>query len=136
MPGAVEPELFHALVQFGAFSHSAHPHHQEPETERRIWPIRSLLRRSCVPPSRCATHWSLTSTQRHGEPTTSGVAFFRPLYYDWPQEAAAYESKGEYVFGDQMLVAPVTAPADKVNSLATEPCGCQSEWIEWPTGKH
>ena len=44
----------------------------------------------------------------------TGVAFFRPLYYDWPEEDAAYASKNEYIFGDQMLAAPVVAPADKV----------------------
>jgi alpha-glucosidase len=61
----------------------------------------------------------------------------RPLYYDWPEENAAYSSKDEYLFGDEMLVAPVVAPADKDSGLATEqvwlPAG---EWIEWPTGKH
>jgi alpha-glucosidase (family GH31 glycosyl hydrolase) len=50
----------------------------------------------------------------------TGVAFFRPLYYDWPESAEAYDSKNEYLFGDQMLAAPVTAPADKSSGLATE----------------
>ena len=67
----------------------------------------------------------------------TGVAFFRPLYYDWPKEPPAYTQKNEYLFGDQMLVAPVVTAADKVTQLATEkiwlPAG---EWIEWPTGKH
>jgi alpha-glucosidase (family GH31 glycosyl hydrolase) len=36
-----------------------------------------------------------------------------------------------------MLVAPVTAPADKVSGLATEKVWLpKGEWIEWPTGKH
>ena len=47
----------------------------------------------------------------------TGVAFFRPLYYDWPEEDAAYTSKNEYLFGDQMIVSPVTAPADKITGL-------------------
>ena len=64
-------------------------------------------------------------------------SFLRPLYYDWPEDDAAYTSKDEYLFGDQMLVAPVTAPADKVTGLATEKVWLpKGEWIEWPTGKH
>jgi alpha-glucosidase len=36
-----------------------------------------------------------------------------------------------------MLVAPVTTPADKVSSLATETVWLpRGEWIEWPTGEH
>ena len=138
MPGAVEPELFTRWVQFGAFSPILRTHTtKNPETERRIWaypePYSSILR-STFQMRYALEPYLYTEARRTYD---SGVAFFRPLYYDWPQEAAAYESKGEYVFGDQMLVAPVTAPADKVNSLATETVWLpKGEWIEWPTGKH
>jgi alpha-glucosidase len=61
----------------------------------------------------------------------------RPLYYDWPEEDAAYTSKNEYLFGDQMLAAPVTAAADKVTGLTTEQVWLpKGDWMEWPTGKH
>jgi alpha-glucosidase len=138
MPGAVEPELYTRWVQFGAFSPILRTHTtKNPESERRIWaypePYSSILRSTFQ--LRYALEPYLYTEARRTYDT--GVAFFRPLYYDWPQEAAAYTSKGEYIFGDQMLAAPVTAPADKVTGLAAEgvwlPAG---EWIEWPTGKH
>jgi alpha-glucosidase len=67
----------------------------------------------------------------------TGVAFLRPLYYDWPEDDAAYTSKNEYLFGDQTIVSPVTAPADRISSLATEQVYLpKGDWIEWPTGKH
>ena len=67
----------------------------------------------------------------------TGVAFFRPLYYDWPEDDAAYTSKNEYMFGDEMIAAPVVAPADKISGLATEKIWLpEGDWIEWPTGKH
>jgi alpha-glucosidase len=125
-------------VQFGAFSPILRTHTtKNPESERRIWaypePYSSVLRSTFQ--LRYALEPYLYTEARRTYDT--GVAFFRPLYYDWPQEAAAYDSKGEYLFGDQMLAAPITAPADKVSGLATEkvwlPTG---EWIEWPTGKH
>ena len=65
------------------------------------------------------------------------MAFFRPLYYDWPEAPEAYTSKDEYLFGDQMLVAPVVAAAEKVSGLAAEKVWLpEGDWIEWPTGKH
>jgi alpha-glucosidase len=138
MPGAVDPELFTRWVQFGAFSPILRTHTtKNPESERRIWaypePYSSVLRSTFQ--LRYALQPYLYTEARRTYDT--GVAFFRPLYYDWPEQAAAYESKGEYLFGDQMLAAPITVPADKVSGLATEkvwlPAG---EWIEWPTGKH
>jgi alpha-glucosidase len=134
----VEPELYTRWVQFGAFSPILRTHTtKNPETERRIWaypePYSSILRSTFQ--MRYALEPYLYTEARRTYDT--GVAFFRPLYYDWPQEAAAYESKGEYIFGDQMLVAPVTAPADKISGLATETVWLpKGEWIEWPTGKH
>ncbi len=65
------------------------------------------------------------------------MAFLRPLYYDWPEASESYTSKNEYLFGDQMLVAPVVAAADKATGLADEKVWLpEGEWIEWPTGKH
>jgi alpha-glucosidase len=122
----------------GAFSPILRTHTtKNPETERRIWaypePYSSILR-STFQLRYALEPYLYTEGRRTYD---SGVAFFRPLYYDWPEEAAAYTSKGEYMFGDQMLVAPVTAPADKVSGLATEKVWLpKGEWIEWPTGKH
>ncbi len=138
MPGAVEPELYTRWVQFGAFSPILRTHTtKNPETERRIWaypePYSSILR-STFQLRYALQPYIYTEARRTYD---TGVAFFRPLYYDWPEEAAAYESKGEYVFGEQMLAAPVTGPADKVTGLATESVWLpKGEWIEWPTGKH
>ena len=138
MPGAVEPELYTRWVQFGAFSPILRTHTtKNPESERRIWaypePYSSILRSTFQ--LRYALQPYLYTEARRTYDT--GVAFFRPLYYDWPEEPAAYTSKGEYVFGDQMLAAPVVTPQDKASQLATESVWLpKGEWIEWPTGKH
>ncbi len=41
-----------------------------------------------------------------------GVAFLRSLYYDYPTQNEAYNYPGEYTFGDDMVVFPVTAPVN------------------------
>jgi alpha-glucosidase len=138
MPGAVDPELFTRWVQFGTFSPILRTHTtKNPDSERRIWaypePYSAALRSAFQ--LRYALQPYLYTEARRTYDT--GVAFVRPLYYDWPEKNAAYTSKGEYMFGDEMLAAPVTAPADKASELATETVWLpKGDWIEWPTGKH
>jgi alpha-glucosidase len=138
LPGAVEPELYTRWVQFGAFSPILRTHTtKNPDSERRIWaypePYSAILR-STFQMRYALQPYIYTEARRTYD---TGVAFFRPLYYDWPQDDAAYTSKGEYLFGDQLLAAPVTAPADKVTGLASEKVWLpEGDWIEWPTGKN
>jgi alpha-glucosidase (family GH31 glycosyl hydrolase) len=138
MPGAVDPELFTRWVEFGAFSPILRTHTtKNPDSERRIWvypePYSSILR-STFQLRYALQPYIYTEARRTYD---TGVAFLRPLYYDWPQAPEAYTSKGEYLFGDQMLVAPVVAATEKVTGLATEKVWLpEGEWIEWPTGKH
>ena len=138
MPGAVDPELFTRWVQFGAFSPILRTHTtKNPESERRIWaypePYSAVLRSAFQ--LRYAMQPYLYTEARRTYDT--GVAFLRPLYYDWPEEDAAYKSKGEYIFGEEMIAAPVVTPVDKVTHLASEEVWLpKGEWIERPTGKH
>ncbi len=138
MPGAVEPELITRWVEFGAFSPILRTHTtKNPDSERRIWaypePYSSILRSTFQ--LRYALQPYLYTEARRTYDT--GVAFFRPLYYDAPEEEAAYASKNEYQFGDEMLVAPITAPADKSSGLTAETVWLpKGEWVEWQTGKH
>jgi alpha-glucosidase len=138
MPGAVDPELFTRWVQFGTFSPILRTHTtKNPDSERRIWaypePFSAVLRSSFQ--LRYAMQPYIYTEARRTYDT--GVAFLRPLYYDWPEASEAYTNKNEYIFGEQMLVAPVVSAGDKTSGLATEKVWLpQGEWIEWPTGKH
>jgi alpha-glucosidase len=138
MPGAVDPELYTRWVQFGVFSPILRTHTtKNPDSERRIWaypePYSSILRSAFQ--LRYAMQPYIYTEARKTYDT--GVGFLRPLYYDWPEANEAYTSKNEYVFGDQMLVAPVVAPADKTSGLASEHVWLpQGEWFEWQSGKH
>jgi alpha-glucosidase (family GH31 glycosyl hydrolase) len=138
MPGAVDPELYTRWVQFGAFSPILRTHTtKNPDSERRIWaypePYSSILR-STFQLRYALEPYIYTEARRTYD---TGVAFFRPLYYDWPEANEAYSSKNEYLFGDQMLAAPIVTPADKTSGLAQEQVWLpEGVWIEWQTGKH
>ncbi len=138
MPGAVDPELFTRWVEFGAFSPILRTHTtKNPESERRIWaypePFSSILR-STFQLRYALQPYIYTEARRTYD---TGIAFLRPLYYDWPEANEAYDSKDEYLFGDEMLVSPVVTAGDKVSGLATQNVWLpKGGWIEWPTGKH
>ena len=61
------------------------------------------------------------------------VSPIRPMYYDFPTSSMAYSADqngnfAQYMFGDDMIVAPVVAPADSTqlsnvsNTLESTPC--------------
>jgi alpha-glucosidase (family GH31 glycosyl hydrolase) len=138
MPGAVDPELFTRWLQFGVFAPVLRTHTtKNPEAERRIWaypePYSGIMRSDydlrfkLIP-------YIYTEARRTYD---TGVAFLRPLYYNWPEAPQAYDSKNEYQFGKEMLVAPVVKPVDAVSQLATESVWLpKGKWIEWETGRH
>jgi len=137
IPGAVGPELYTRWVQFGAFSPILRTHTTaNPDSERRIWaypePYSDVMRAAFQ--MRYALQPYLYTEARKTYDT--GVAFLHPLYYDWPESPEAYTTKNEYVFGDQMIVAPVTQAMEETTTLATEDVWLpKGDWVEWMTGK-
>ena len=41
----------------------------------------------------------------------TGISICRPLYYNYPDSEEAYTYEGEYMFGNNILVAPITEAA-------------------------
>jgi alpha-glucosidase (family GH31 glycosyl hydrolase) len=136
-PGPVDGELYTRWVQFGVFSPILRTHTtKNPDTERRIWayslPYSEVMRDAFQ--LRCALEPYIYTEARHTYDT--GVAFVRPLYYDWPEAGEAYEAKNEYNFGDSLIVAPVTSPMETKQELALVKVWLPpGEWMEWPTGR-
>lgn len=136
MPGKVSPELYTRWLQFGVFSPILRTHTtKNPEAERRLWAYPAeyaqvareafLLRYALIP--------YIYTTARLAYDT--GLSLCRPLYYDYPETPEAYEFKDEYMFGEQILVAPVTAPMSEDTQLATKTLWLpEGTWIEWSTG--
>ncbi len=136
MQGDGDPELYTRWVQYGVFSPIFRTHScPEPLLERKIWEYPTeyfqimssffRLRRALLP-------YIYSSARKSYD---SGVSICKPLYYDYPELVEAYEFKNQYMFGDDVLVAPVTEPMEE-NSLFVEkeiwlPEG---EWVEMFTG--
>ena len=138
MPGVIEPELYLRWIQFGVFSPILRTHTtKNPDAERRIWaypePYSDLMRKMFV--FRYAIQPYIYTESRRTYDT--GLAFLHPLYYDWPEAAEAYDRRNEYMFGNEMLVAPVTAPVANDSAIAKISIWLpKGDWVEWQTGTH
>jgi alpha-glucosidase (family GH31 glycosyl hydrolase) len=47
----------------------------------------------------------------------AGEPVVAPMYYDHPDEPAAYACPNQFMFGSELLVAPITSPADPTTGL-------------------
>src|SRR5580658_2769386 len=136
MPGAIEPELYLRWIQWGSFSPILRTHTtKNPDAERRIWaypePYADLMRDAFV--LRYALQPYIYTEARRTYDT--GVAFLHPLYYDSPEAPEAYDAKDEYMFGDNVLVAPISMPTGKDSQLVKRSVWLpEGDWIEWDTG--
>ncbi len=64
----------------------------------------------------------------------TGISLCRPLYYDYAEVDAAYNHPSEYMFGDDMLIAPIVAPMDNGQSKVEVWLPEGNNWYEWQTG--
>lgn len=64
----------------------------------------------------------------------TGVAVCRPLYYEWPADEEAYSHDGEYMFGDNVFVAPITAPRGESRLSHHKFYLPEGQWYEWCSG--
>ncbi len=119
MGGATEPELYARWVQFGALSPCLRLHAtKDSRAERRPWKYSEEVYRA----AKAAFRWRyrlipyIYTMARVAH--NSGIPLCRPLYYEYPREAAAYVARYQYFFGDQMFAAPMVHRADTETGIA------------------
>ncbi len=136
MGGYKDNELATRWLQFGVFSpilrlHSSSnpfltkdPRDFSPELRDIM--VRFLRLRHQLVPYLYSAMW--TATMR-------GVAPVRPMYHDHPGESTAYAVPNEYMFGPDLLVAPLTTPTEARSHLArTEAWLPEGTWTDIFTG--
>lgn len=136
MPGNIDPELYLRWIQFGMYSPIMRTHTtKNADAERRFWaypePFSSLMgdvvrrRYELVP--------YIYSEDRYA--LESGVSLCHPLYYEYPEEENAYTAKQEYMFGREMLLAPVVSPVNPESELAEAEIWLpEGEWYDVAAG--
>lgn len=65
---------------------------------------------------------------------TDGISLCRPMYYDYPEKQEAYNFRNQYMFGDNIMIAPITAPVDDAGLSAVKMWLPEGQWLENETG--
>ena len=118
MHGVQDDELYLRWLQLGVFSpinrlHSTNSDFCGKEPWKRSYAVEKVsedflrLRHKLIPYLYSANY----RTHRYGEPICM------PMYYRY-DEGEAYEMDNQYIFGGQLMVCPITQPADKRLNLA------------------
>ena len=59
------------------------------------------------------------------------------MYYMYPKNNAAYEVKNQFMFGSELMVAPITQPNNKITQLgSTEVWLPKGDWFDFFSGVH
>ena len=134
MFGKGDPELYARWVQFGAFSpvnrlHSTkNGHSKEPwlygEEAERVASEFLRLRHRMLPYLYAAN----VATATEGTPVC------RPMYYDYDEDMA-YNVPDQYMFGSELLVAPVLTKARSDGFARTPVWFPKGEWVNVFTGE-
>ncbi len=133
-PGSTKlaDDLYARWVQFGTFQpidrlHSNHsdrlPWQYGADAESSADKFLNL-RESLVP-------YTYTLAQRA---KVTGAPITQPLYLQYPDQQEAYaQADSEYLYGPDVLVAPVTTPGTTATTSVWFPAG--STWTDWFTGR-
>lgn len=68
------------------------------------------------------------------ETAEKGLALIEPMYYEYPEKADAYECRNQYLFGRQLIVAPVTQKGDGHGMAAVQVWLPGGRWTDIFTG--
>jgi len=127
--GADPPDLYDRWVQLGTFQPILRLHSnnedrlpwQYPQPVQGITESFLRLREALLPYT-----YTLAA-----EANRTGLPMARPLYLDYPDQPSAYQNPTEYLYGPDMLVAPVTTPGDVASTTVWFPPG---SWVDFFTG--
>ena len=137
MFGVRDPELFVRWLQLGVFSPFNRLHsHKNEFASKEPWNYHPdyretignwlRLRHKLIP-------YIYTETYRQHK---EAIPMLRPLYYDYPKENRAYSLRNQYFFGSDLMVCPITAPADKATGMGSVKAWIpEGVWTDFFTGK-
>ena len=124
-----DPELYLRWMQYGVFTPIFRTHATNwPGIERRIWKYENFPLLLETVKLRYALMPYIYTAARQAYDT--GVSICRPLYYDSPENSNAYLFEDEYMFGDDILVAPVVTPTGKDGKATRRTWLPEGKWFD------
>ncbi len=131
----IDPELYIRWMQFGAWSPIMRTHTtKNPNLTKEPWrfaPAQFDALRDTVLTRYTFLPYTYTMGRKAYD---TGVSLVRPMYYGWPDNDEAYKAVGEYMFGDDLLVSPVTAAGDANGFTTHETWLPAGNWFDTTDG--
>lgn len=130
----IDPEMYVRWLQFGGFSPVMRTHSSKNKAlNKEPWVFEEqytdIIRQTVRQRYQMAPYIYTMARKGYDE----GLALCRPMYYDHPAAAEAYSFKNQYMFGDDMLIAPITVPSE--NGFAEMDVWLpEGDWFELHTG--
>ena len=135
MGGVKDNELFVRFVQFGVFSPINRLHSTAANTLSKDISAycggAGLIVREFLRLRHAMIPFLYTASCQTAE---QGLALVEPMYYEHPQEADSYACEGQYLFGRQMIAAPVTEKSSESGLAATRVWLPEGIWTDFFTG--
>ena len=131
---SIDPEMYTRWLQYGGFSPVMRTHSSKSGAlNKEPWvfaeEFTNVIRQTVRQRYEMAPYIYAMARKGYDE----GIALCRPLYYDYPECQEAYDFRSQYMFGDDMLIAPVTKPAE--NGFASMDIWLpEGQWYELHTG--
>lgn len=68
---------------------------------------------------------------------TECLPLVEPMYYLYPKCSAAYEVPNQFMFGTELMIAPITEPNSKIDNLGRADVWLpKGDWFDFETGLH
>ncbi|QEC75210.1 glycoside hydrolase family 31 protein [Mucilaginibacter ginsenosidivorax] len=131
----VEPELYTRWLQYGCFSPIMRTHStKNAAIKKEIWnfgPEYAKAQHDAIRLRYALVPYIYAMSRKTFE---TGIGLCRPMYYDYAKQPESYIYKEEYMFGDNMLIRPVTTPSKDGFAAVKVWLPSGNDWYEWQTG--
>ncbi|HEX5811464.1 MAG TPA: TIM-barrel domain-containing protein, partial [Pseudonocardia sp.] len=118
--GCKDDELTVRWTQFGVFAPITRLHSSDgPFNTREPWRYGERARRVMTSFLRLRHRLVPYLYTMNRRAHVDGEPLVQPMYYAHPDDADAYRVRNQYLFGDRLLVAPITTPADRATGLGS-----------------
>ncbi len=130
-------QLLTRWVQFGAFSAALRLHSVKFSfLDRRPWTYSPEEEEAMQIAFHLRSEFFPLTYTHVWQAATDSVPLIRPLYIEYPRIKEAYNNPQEYLYGDDVLVAPITSSGRGPQKIASQkvffPTGV---WYDWFTGE-
>ncbi len=129
--GYKDDELYCRYIQFGVFSPINRMHCSKTEVDtKEPWTYLggsgAIAERFLRLRHRMLPYIYSASIKNH----KLGLSLVEPMYYNYPEAPEAYRFKNQYMFGGELLVAPITKKMDKSGRVAHKVWLPEGTWTD------